>query len=115
MNGRDTFVCKGAFCGLHGIKKGRVNRVANHKLTCDTPPLDKRGKSMGSRIRKKGEEEINKIKLHIKSFPTRQSHYSRNTTVRKYLSPELSVKKMHLLFLEKHEPEVFEQIKKNEK
>lgn len=115
LNGHDIFVCKTAFCGLHGIKKGRVNRLANHKLTCDTPPLDKRGISMGSRIRKKGDEEINKIKEHIKRFPTRKSHYSRNKTLKKYLSPELTVKKMHSLFLQEQEPEVFEKLKNNEK
>lgn len=66
--------------------------MANHQLTCATLPIDKRGKSMEPRIRKQGDGERNKIKEPIKKIPTRNSHYSRNKTLKKYLSPELTLK-----------------------
>lgn len=48
---QDYEVCKTAFCGLHGIKKGRIERLGNHKSKTghSTPPIDRRGKSEGSR------------------------------------------------------------------
>ena len=46
------------------------------------------------------------IKEHIRSFPSKESHYSRKDTSRKYLSSELSVAKMHELYLEHYEPQI---------
>ncbi|KAL5239056.1 hypothetical protein ACI65C_006466 [Semiaphis heraclei] len=45
------------------------------------------------------------IDTHIKSFPARESHYSRkdnNGVI--YLSPDLNISKMYNMYLEKHEP-----------
>lgn len=39
---------------------------------------------------------------HIKSFPTVESHYTRKDTNRKYLSPELNIKKMYELYKDKY-------------
>lgn len=38
------------------------------------------------------------IKEHIKSFSCRESHYGRNKGVRKYLPPELSIKRMYRMW-----------------
>ena len=46
------------------------------------------------------------------SFPTRQSHYSRqNNNERVYLSPELSIEQMYEQFLQLHNPEYVEYMK----
>ena len=51
------------------------------------------------------EELREKIREHIMSFPTRQSHYSRhNNPGRLYLSPDISIAKMYQMFLAKHDP-----------
>lgn len=104
-------VCKTAFCGLHGIKKARVERLGNHKSKPghSTPPIDRRGKSEGSR-RNMSENLVNQVKGHINSFPKRISHYSRRHSGKKYLPSDLNVSKMHDLYLEKHEPEIFQKI-----
>lgn len=47
------------------------------------------------------------IRVHIESFPSQESHYSRqDNQKRKYLPENLSIARMYCLFLEKYEPEV---------
>lgn len=88
-------LCKMAFCGLHGIRKARVSRLCCHKRSSgvSTPPLDKRGKSEGSN--KMPALLIEQVKEHIKSFPKRISHYSRQESAKRYLASDLNVSKMH--------------------
>ena len=53
-----------------------------------------------------GEDLKNLIREHIQSFPARHSHYSRQDNAgRVYLSPELSIARLHRMFLEAHDPE----------
>ena len=56
-------------------------------------------------LRKIGEIEIKAVSKHIKSFPGYESHYTRayHTPGRKYLSPELDIRKMYSLYLGKCE------------
>ena len=49
---------------------------------------------------------MEQIKSHIKSFPANESHYLRKDTVRKYLSPDLSVATMHDMYLQKYEADI---------
>lgn len=58
---------------------------------------------------------ILQIKNHINSFPRCVSHYSRNDNREKrYLSPELSVKKMYRMYLEKYENDFLERKSRGE-
>ena len=50
---------------------------------------------------KTADREIFAVKQHIESFPAIESHYCRASTSRSYLDPNLTIKKMHKLFLEK--------------
>ena len=53
-----------------------------------------------------GEDIKDLIREHIRSFPARHSHYSRQDNAgRVYLSPELSIAKLHRMFLEANDPE----------
>lgn len=52
-----------------------------------------------------------KVDSQIRSFPRRESHYSRNKSSHYYLSPELNIKKMHDLFLKLDEPGLEESAK----
>jgi len=81
VNGKEHLICKSAFGSLHGIKKGRVNRIAALKVKSGVPPIDKRGQSEGSRVRKKSAELVEQVKAHINSFPLRGSHYSRKKNI----------------------------------
>lgn len=93
-----------------------MERLGNHKSKTrnSAPPIDRRGKSEGSR-RNMSENLVNQVKDHINSFPKRISHYSRRHSGKKYLPSDLNISKMHDLYLEKHEPEIFQKIKNGEK
>lgn len=58
---------------------------------------------------------LNQLSEHIKSFPARESHYSRepNSNV-KYLPPELNLSIMHKLYLEKYEIDVYNKMQNDE-
>lgn len=51
--------------------------------------VDKRGHKIPPN--KTSEEWISKIKLHIESFPTMESHYCRKDSKKKYLDPTLTI------------------------
>ena len=54
---------------------------------------------------------MHQIDEHICSFPAREKNYSRSDNHHKvYLSPELSIAKMHEMYLEVHEQSVFDEI-----
>ncbi|XP_050301120.1 uncharacterized protein LOC126739479 [Anthonomus grandis grandis] len=113
--GREIMVCKKALAGLHGIKFGRIDRIGQAKKSNSAPPTDKRSLSEGSRVLKKPEALIQQIESHINSFPIRISHYTRNRSQRKFLSPDLSVMKMRELYVEKYNSEKYRQWKADNK
>ena len=99
-------VCKCAFASIHGISTRRVESVLHRSRSATTLPLDKRGKHK-NRPNRTDDETNSNIDEHIQSFPAKSSHYSRNDNHnKKYLSEDLSVAKMHRLYLEAFEPDV---------
>lgn len=72
-------------------------------------PIDQRG-SHDTRPRMIADDILNQIDSHIRSFPARESHYSRKDSEKHYLSSDLSVSKMHELYLQ-HEPTVYDELK----
>ena len=68
-----------------------------------------------SRNKSMPENIIAQIKVHIESFPARESHYSRRDSARKSLSPDLNVALMHKLYLQKYEPDTYMKMKEGEK
>lgn len=108
-------VCKKAFCSLYGVGKRRVERIVGYLQEGIPVFKDNRGKH-GNRPNKIPDHIITKVDEHIQSFPAQVSHYSRNKNENvRYLSPDLSIRKMHRLYLEKHEAEVFAKLEKGEK
>lgn len=88
---------------IHGITKGRLDRIANHLKQNVTAPTDKRGKH-SNRPNRIPEDIIKNIHEHILSFPKYKSHYSRKDNIQHYyLSPLLNVAKLYELYLEKYE------------
>ena len=106
----DIPVCKKAFTSIFGITMGRVGRLCEHMSSGSVlPPTDMRGKHNSHYT--VPEEEHRRVCQHIRSFPPRQSHYSRHDNHNKqYLSENLNIKRMYSLYLQKHEPEQFERI-----
>jgi len=106
----DVVVCKQAFVSIFGITVGRVRRLCEWTTSGQlTPPTDKRGKH-GNHY-KIPEEIHTQVCNHIESFPPRESHYSRHdNTNKRFLSENLNIMRMYMLYLEKHEPEQVERI-----
>nr|CAI5833841.1 unnamed protein product [Callosobruchus analis] len=115
-NGPDEYrVCKDAMTSVFDISKTRLERVANHLKTSCTVPVDARGLHQ-NRPNKIKEVVLQQIAEHINSFPKYVSHYSRKDNVKhkyRYLSLNLSVAKMHTLYLQKYEPEQYALLQDN--
>ena len=88
------------FLDTHKISLGRLIRALN----AETPGTDRRGKMTRS-SRKTDEIKIRGVREHILSLPAFESHYTqaRHTPGRKYLSPELDIRKMYSLYVERCE------------
>ena len=104
-DGINVKICQKAFCAIHGFGPKRI-LVLRRKLQssggCIEP--DQRGKHDNHPT--VSESTRDQVKAHIQSFPTRQSHYSRaDNSGRTYLSPELSINRLYLDFLQKHDPD----------
>ncbi|CAG9789604.1 unnamed protein product [Diatraea saccharalis] len=98
-------VCRDGFASIHEISKKRVDNVSKEYRdpTVTIPAKSERGKHL-NRPNRVSDEWVSKVDSHIRSFPCRESHYSRNKSSRYYLSPELNIKRMYDLYLKKYEP-----------
>lgn len=90
----DIRVCKKYFKDTYQISDARIHRSSCTKNVSDL--IDGRGRHRpGNAI-----DDAHVIK-HIKSFPAYSSHYTRaHNPRRKYLNPELTVRKMYELYIE---------------
>lgn len=108
-------VCRNAFCSLYGVSKKRVELIIKHLKDNIPAPNDMRGKHT-NRPNMIPDDVIHQIDSHIQSFPKRSSHYSRTKNENKfYLSPELNMQKMHRLYLQKYEPDIYLAIEDDKK
>ena len=96
-------VCQKAFCCIHGFGPKRLRFLRDKINSAEGGRIvwDKRGKH-GSH-QKVDDSVCDRIREHIRSFPTRSSHYScSDNSGRVYLSP---IARLYRTFLEKHDPE----------
>jgi len=93
-----------AFLSIHGITKGILQHLQKALQISGVSPKDKRGKDAAI-CNKLSAQTHSKILDHIKSFKGRMSHYSLHDSKKTYLSENLNIKKMYLLFKKRH-PEV---------
>lgn len=97
-DGQSTEVCQTMYLNTLDItlKKARViveKKRASHSNICSK---DSRGKHSNHRRIPEDRKDI--IRKHIDSFPKYSSHYSRERTSKKYLSPDLSIALMYKLY-----------------
>ena len=77
-----------------------------------SPQTDQRGRHEPKN--KTPEEDVQFVRAHIQSFPTESSHYCRKDNPnRRYLSSDLTIKKMHDLNMEKCKSESRTPVKEN--
>ncbi|XP_072763725.1 uncharacterized protein [Anoplolepis gracilipes] len=97
-SGGNILVCKKFFINTFQISTGRIDRILKSH---ENIPKDMRGKMVGS-CRRTSELLTNTVIDHIKSFPAFESHYTRSQNPeRMFLNPELNIRKMYDLYLEK--------------
>nr|CAI5852761.1 unnamed protein product [Callosobruchus analis] len=113
-NGPDDYrVCKNAMTSIFDISKTHLERVANHLKTSCTAPVNARGLHQ-NRPSKINEVVLQQIAEHINSFPKYVSLYSRKDDIRhRYLSPNWSVAKVHMMYFQKYEPEQYALLQDN--
>lgn len=90
----DVQVCKTYFRQTFQVSAGRIHNIS---IKNDVSSVrDKRGKSTpGNKV------DTSDVVNHIKSFPAYFSHYTRSHNPnRKYLSPDLTIKKMYDLYVQ---------------
>ena len=104
-------MCREAYASLHGIGISRLRRIAKAVAKFETPQ-DSRGRH-NIRPIAITEELKSKIHDHITKFPCEESHYGRERTKKRYLSAELSVRRMYVMFVEENFPEKYREL--NEK
>lgn len=94
-------VCKTYFVNTLGISETVVRNALKKQTAGGFVSRDMRGRHVPPN--KLPEEVLNGVRAHIKSFPSYESHYSREKSKRHYLGPELSIEKMYRLYLAKCE------------
>jgi hypothetical protein len=86
------------------IGRKTVETALRKNANKSTPLMDRRGKHQPHN--RTPDTEKDSVRQHIEFFPTVESHYTRKDTDRKYLSSNLSIRKMHDLYrtgcMEKH-------------
>lgn len=100
-NGRENVhVFQIALAALFRVGRGKIDHIQKSiKTGYSVPPPDRRGKHT-NRPHKIAAQVSEYIESHIRSFPCKESHYSRNKNIhKKYFSPLLSIKKMYQLYL----------------
>lgn len=98
-------VCKKAFCEIHCVGRKRVDDLCKKLSAGEMIVSDNRGKHT-TRPHTISDENQQKVRDHIASFPRRQSHYSRgDNQKREYLPEGLSIARMHRLYVAEHEPQ----------
>lgn len=97
IKGKVEKVCKNFFLQTLGIgKKVIETALLKQKTSLTTPLIDRRGKHQSHN--RTPEADLHLVREHIESFVTVESHYTRKDTDRKYLSYELSIRKMYDLY-----------------
>ena len=110
-SGINVHVCQKAFCIVHGFGPKRLQAL-RQKVKAGQLQFDRCGKHDNHPT--VAEEVKQLVREHIRSLPTRHSHYSRkDNSGRVYLSAELSIARLHHNFLEKHDPEYLQLVEEN--
>lgn len=89
-------VCKSFFLNTLNIGKKTIECSLKRKCHGSFDGMDQRGRHTPAN--KTDDHTIKHIKNHIESFPAVESHYTRKSTSRKFLSQDLSIRKMYDLY-----------------
>lgn len=99
VDGKRHPVCKVTFMDVFRVTKDRILTVCSKMQAGDLTLSDKRGRHSKTKV---DPDVKDRIRAHIQSFPTYESHYGRRNGQNsgKYLPQELNLTKMYSLFIE---------------
>jgi len=98
VEGEKQTVCKKFFLNTLSISQQTVDTAVKKKKEGGIVTPDKRGRHQP--VNKISEEVRKNVRNHISKFPTYESHYSRESTKKKYLGNHLNISRMYRLYLE---------------
>lgn len=102
----DVPICQNAFLAIHAVTKGRLRTVQHALKMNESSPRDMRGKH-SNRPTAMPKPLITLVEYQINLFKSEQSYYScRDNTKKFYLPEDLSVKRMHKMFLAEYQIQV---------
>lgn len=93
-------VCKTFFINTLDISDRVVRTVLEKTSSLGVVEIDKRGGRKSDAIIARDIQIRSEIEMHIDRFPRMESHYCRASSNREYLHQDLSVSKMHFLYLQ---------------
>ena len=98
INGNEEIsVCKTAFLNIFDLREKRVRNVLEKQTSTGTQKPDMRGRR--APVNKISDERVKSVREHIALLPKVSSHYTRaKSPHRKYLTQELSIQKLHVLY-----------------
>lgn len=99
-SGQHVQVCRKTFSNIFALSHKRVQVLVEKKKMGHTTYTDQRGK--GTKIRKYLPEFRQHVRDHIQSFPREENHYSRNKSIKEFLSPDLNLNRMFLAYNAKY-------------
>ena len=98
VDGKKERVCKQFFISTLSISHNYLQHALQHSDNGVFMGSERRGKKRPHN--KTPDKAVERVKSHIKSFPTVSSHYTRKDTRREYLPQDLNTTKMHELYTE---------------
>lgn len=99
-SGEHVQVCRKTFSNIFALSHKRVQVLVEKKKRGQTTYTDQRGKR--TKIKKYLPELRQQVRDHIQSFPREENHYSRNKSIKEFLSPDLNKNRMFLAYKKKY-------------
>lgn len=100
VNGENVPVCKSCFTKILRVSNKAIEIAAAKKLGKVSGIVEPDQRGSGTPANVLTDTVVNEIVDHIKSFPTYESHYSRQKTDKKFLPPNLDLSTMYKLYCE---------------
>ncbi|KAJ8926657.1 hypothetical protein NQ314_020959 [Rhamnusium bicolor] len=95
-SGEHVQVCRKTFSDIFALSHKRVEVLVEKKKMGATTYTDQRGKE--TKVKKYLPELHQQVRDHIQSFPREENHYSRDKSIKEFLSPDLNLNRMFLAY-----------------
>lgn len=91
-------ICQQAFLKILHISRHRLNNIAKRYI--QNGDLNEKRGGVANSVKARSAQQIEDIKLFMAQFPSKESHYCRSQTLRRYLSCDLNIEKLYRMYSE---------------